>query len=678
MNSDKPLLSESKNCAIVQDSDFTNENSSDGSASNANKCTQKLLDDMTNSEHCEDHGRHVTFDKVEIYYFERSQGFICVPSQGGSTLGMRPTHSAFEVLTVSDHQDLRLLERYLTILRRRAAGKISLTDEQLEFIKEKLESSRFLCLREAFHRHSLIHNNFCLGVSSQKSADVVLYTSTHVSDDCSVGPSGRVDDSLSKQNCSPTFNVDVENQLSGLIDCYFLQLIPVKKRRLLLRKAGIKTIDHTERVECQAIRMSREVCGCSCSDGICSPLSCSCALDGIRCQVDRALFPCSCVEHLNCQNPHGRIEFDSARVRTHYTHTRMRLELESRHQESLESMSTSHTTTTASDIDGSETPLKKKAKYEYTLSKSENPVKIESELSVEELASSNSMGDISVLSKFNTTMYGACLDCENDKYVRSLAQSLETSRGGSEDLAFGSSYFPSELTNTDTNTSDESCIRRRLWGPENSVNIASYEDTFVTEASASQLDQEYNSSCSAFVSDSTSPRCYDSSGYALGSSVYLTLTQSCSSVHYKPYHPSGTVLSIDAATSIQISADHTNTGISSSIKDEGLPIESIQQDSELQRCHLEPISSLFSRRLSKDVHCLGSAVDQSSGNCIAQPDLTGINGTKDETMATMQTVPDSFFQYVPLHHSETSTNVGNAPTEAPSRSASPYVESVSA
>ncbi|KAA3679617.1 cysteine/serine-rich nuclear protein [Paragonimus westermani] len=97
--------------------------------------------------------------------------------------------------------------------------------------------------------------------------------------------------------------------------------------QVVVKQQRLRTIDHLERVECQAIRLSREICGCSCSGGVCLPDECYCARNGIRCQVDRALFPCSCIESAQCQNPEGRIEFDPIRVRTHYLHTRLRLDV---------------------------------------------------------------------------------------------------------------------------------------------------------------------------------------------------------------------------------------------------------------------------------------------------------------------------------------------------------------
>lgn len=45
----------------------------------------------------------ITFDNVCVYYFPRMQGFTCVPSQGGSTLGMSWTHSHVQTFTLSQY-----------------------------------------------------------------------------------------------------------------------------------------------------------------------------------------------------------------------------------------------------------------------------------------------------------------------------------------------------------------------------------------------------------------------------------------------------------------------------------------------------------------------------------------------------------------------------------------------
>lgn len=64
----------------------------------------------------------------------------------------------------------------------------------------------------------------------------------------------------------------------------FLQPYPARKRRALLRTAGVRRIDREEKRELQALRQSREDCGCRC-DRVCDPETCSCSLAGIKCQV---------------------------------------------------------------------------------------------------------------------------------------------------------------------------------------------------------------------------------------------------------------------------------------------------------------------------------------------------------------------------------------------------------
>lgn len=45
----------------------------------------------------------ITFDKVTVYYFPRAQGFTCVPSQGGSTLGMASQHAHVQNFSILEH-----------------------------------------------------------------------------------------------------------------------------------------------------------------------------------------------------------------------------------------------------------------------------------------------------------------------------------------------------------------------------------------------------------------------------------------------------------------------------------------------------------------------------------------------------------------------------------------------
>lgn len=57
----------------------------------------------TDSEIAAKKKRSITFDTVSVYYFPRAQGFTCVPSQGGSTLGMSSMHSHVQRFTLSEH-----------------------------------------------------------------------------------------------------------------------------------------------------------------------------------------------------------------------------------------------------------------------------------------------------------------------------------------------------------------------------------------------------------------------------------------------------------------------------------------------------------------------------------------------------------------------------------------------
>ena len=115
-------------------------------------------------------------------------------------------------------------------------------------------------------------------------------------------------------------------------DYYFLQPLPIRQRRMLLRSAGVKKIEGDEKDDCKNIRISRNLCGCECKV-FCDPETCACSQAGIKCQVDRLSFPCGCTKD-GCGNAAGRIEFNPIRVRTHFIHTLMRLELERKDAES--------------------------------------------------------------------------------------------------------------------------------------------------------------------------------------------------------------------------------------------------------------------------------------------------------------------------------------------------------
>ncbi|XP_061470946.1 cysteine/serine-rich nuclear protein 2 [Rhineura floridana] len=245
--------------------------------------------------------KNVRFDQVTVYYFARRQGFTSVPSQGGSSLGMAQRHNSVRRYTLGEFaQEQEVNHR--EILREH------LKEEKLHAKKMKLTKN---------------------GTVESEEADGL--TLEDVSDD----------------------DIDVENV--EVDDYFFLQPLPTKRRRALLRASGVHRIDAEEKQELRAIRLSREECGCDCRL-YCDPEACACSQAGIKCQVDRMSFPCGCSRD-GCGNMAGRIEFNPIRVRTHYLHTIMKLELENKRQVSRpQTLEEETTPSSGSDWLGTQSP----------------------------------------------------------------------------------------------------------------------------------------------------------------------------------------------------------------------------------------------------------------------------------------------------------------------------------
>lgn len=170
--------------------------------------------------------RSINFDVVQVYYFPRRQGFNCVPSQGGCTLGMDKIHSSFKVFPLNDHY----------------------------------YESRPINIQDG----------------------TVAATATTSASKPTNNSSGEESDSDEDFTEASESDMDLDN--SG-----FLQPIPIKQRRVMLKAAGVRKIDPTEKKECRDIRTSREYCGCNCR-GFCDPDTCMCSRFGIKCQVGCASF----------------------------------------------------------------------------------------------------------------------------------------------------------------------------------------------------------------------------------------------------------------------------------------------------------------------------------------------------------------------------------------------------
>lgn len=206
--------------------------------------------------------RGIHFDTVTVYYFPRKQGFTAVPTRGGSTLGMEYRHSHVRSFTLDEY----------------AANQSRLHSQTLQQLRSERRMNR-------------------TDVSSSDSSD-----------------------SEEKLNNASVLELDPDN------NSYQLQPIPIRKRRALLRAAGIYDIDASEKNECRDIRTSRVFCGCDCED-FCDPDTCPCSQAGIKCQGIN--FPCVCTLD-TCANSSGRIEYNLDQVQTHFTQTLRRLELEKR------------------------------------------------------------------------------------------------------------------------------------------------------------------------------------------------------------------------------------------------------------------------------------------------------------------------------------------------------------
>ncbi|XP_020826265.1 cysteine/serine-rich nuclear protein 1 [Phascolarctos cinereus] len=217
----------------------------------------------------------VNFAGVTVFYFPRCQGFTSVPSRGGCTLGMVRRHHACCHFTLEEFAQEQSHSRKEKL-------RMRLREEKLEALKWKLKASG---VQEPEEMHQL-----------------------------------------------PVEEADVEVTDEELDSGAFLQPYSARQRRRLLRAVGVRRIDREEKQELQAIRLSREDCGCKCQD-VCDPETCGCSVAGVKCQMDHTSFPCGCTKD-GCGNPEGRVEFNQARVQTHSLHTLTRLELESRQESS--------------------------------------------------------------------------------------------------------------------------------------------------------------------------------------------------------------------------------------------------------------------------------------------------------------------------------------------------------
>ena len=95
--------------------------------------------------------------------------------------------------------------------------------------------------------------------------------------------------------------------MAGVDDWWFLQSIPPKKRRKILKR-HIPEVDSQDRANNRGLRKTRDVCGCSCNS-VCYPDTCECAQNGIPCQVFRLFLKSEPSDHLSYSFEHYLNDF---------------------------------------------------------------------------------------------------------------------------------------------------------------------------------------------------------------------------------------------------------------------------------------------------------------------------------------------------------------------------------
>lgn len=187
--------------------------------------------------------RNIQFNGVTVYYFPRIQGFTCIPSQGGCTLGMGPQHFYEKSFTLSEH-----------------------TAEQKRIHRQKMQE-----------------------LNPTRHLSTPMPTMSNSTDASSSDESDSDEEVISDNSGS-----DLDIETNG-----FLQPVSQRQRRAMLKAAGVREIESYEKNECRDIRTSREFCGCNCR-GYCDPDTCFCSQSGIKCQVG-----CQWSSQINQTYPHN-------------------------------------------------------------------------------------------------------------------------------------------------------------------------------------------------------------------------------------------------------------------------------------------------------------------------------------------------------------------------------------
>lgn len=237
--------------------------------------------------------KSVNFCNVDLYMFNRAQGFECIPSdsdKGTITLGMTKSHGHLEKYAT--------LEDYL--LAKRSEHLDILEEEKTKIIQRRQEIGKIIN-----------SNNFFKSNPSKVFSPAMLqpdYTDEEANKILNV--------CKNKEDYE-----DIDKELPVCTDL-FCPILSTEERYAKLIDEGLSEseIDKTESEEILNIQESREITGCDCGKlGLeCGDNpDCSCWSNGIGCQIDKQRYPCSCGIK-KCKNPNGLKRFDHKSVLLHW------------------------------------------------------------------------------------------------------------------------------------------------------------------------------------------------------------------------------------------------------------------------------------------------------------------------------------------------------------------------
>lgn len=269
--------------------------------------------------------KRVRFSRTQVYYFNRQQGYSSVPQRGGCSLGMASVHFHSEIHRESAFRKMRQSEKRLNLAsnftvpsqpsgrgRRRKykhsrvvllpPGKdieenINTGDDRripLYISPPKLSPQRYDSSESEITQAPIIRTPSPPCLSPQKEvANIEIAIDIPETDSENSMESISVSKTTTKKllPLPPVVRTRLLKQAGRIMELYLIFFLQ-----------GVSNIDDSERLNCALLRNSRITVGCGCISPFCNPETCSCALEGIPCQVSQIILgafilSCSYIYH---------------------------------------------------------------------------------------------------------------------------------------------------------------------------------------------------------------------------------------------------------------------------------------------------------------------------------------------------------------------------------------------